>query len=74
MSKGNKSNHRLVYARQEDLEQVKGTVNDTSKAVEKIVTNDIPHLTIRVKASLWLSGTILAVLVGALVLQLFGVI
>ena len=72
--KGNRSNHKLVYARQADLDEVKITVNDTSKAVEKIMINHLPHLKLKVEASLWLSGTILAVLIGALVLQLMGVI
>ena len=67
MSRGNKTNHKPIYARQEDMESVKTDVKE-------ILTNHLPHLKIRVDASLWLSGVILAVLISAMVLQFFGVI
>ena len=67
MSRGNKTNHKPIYARQEDMESVKTDVKE-------ILINHLPHIEIRVTLSLWLSGCILGVLVTGLVLQFFGVI
>ncbi len=56
-----------MYEREEEMRYV------STERFEKFISNEFYHLRVKVNATLWISLTILAVLIGTLVIRfLFG--